>query len=176
MIKNGDTFIMWEDYCEDADVLTGDECEVIAYLPADNSYQYKHLITGNSWIVSKNLFEQKFPDFKTQTVKLGALRYDEGKPRLELLPPEALIEISKVFAFGAKKYGDYNWQKGFHWTRMLACLLRHTYYWAMGEDKDPESGLNHMSHAGANVLMILWHIVNKAGLDNRKPNSEDNNA
>lgn len=99
--------------------------------------------------------------------ELGALRYNAGKPRVELLPPQALMEIGKVFDFGAQKYGDYNWQKGFKWTSVCASLLRHVYYWLAGEDNDPESGINHMAHVGANVLMLLWYILNKKGVDNR---------
>ena len=32
----------------------------------------------------------------------------------------------------------------------------------IGEDKDPESGLSHMAHAGCNVLFILYYLKKKA--------------
>jgi hypothetical protein len=33
------------------------------------------------------------------------MKYDNGKAPLALLPPEALIKIAEVLAFGAEKYG-----------------------------------------------------------------------
>ena len=35
----------------------------------------------------------------------GAATYDDGKPPLELLPPDVLLEIAKVHAHGKHKYG-----------------------------------------------------------------------
>ena len=37
-------------------------------------------------------------------------KFDENKPPLGLVPPEALLEISEVFGFGAEKYGVNNWR------------------------------------------------------------------
>ncbi len=34
------------------------------------------------------------------------VRFDDGKPRMDLLPGDALIEIAKVFSWGAKKYSQ----------------------------------------------------------------------
>lgn len=99
---------------------------------------------------------------------LGGIKHDSEKPsRPELLPPEALEEISKVLAFGAKKYADNNWRGGFKWTRVLGATFRHLYSWARGEDKDPETGLSHLAHAGCNVLFLLTFEVTKTGQDDR---------
>ena len=38
-----------------------------------------------------------------------------SKPRLDLLPPAAMEEIAEVLAFGANKYGAYNWARGGRW-------------------------------------------------------------
>lgn len=43
----------------------------------------------------------QMPQLKTTGVK-----YDEGKLRYDLIPPEALREITKVLTFGAKKYSQ----------------------------------------------------------------------
>lgn len=96
-----------------------------------------------------------------------ATKYDEDKTRLELLPPEALIEIGKVLGYGAKKYNTDNWRNGFKWRRLVGSCLRHLMAWAGGEDKDPETGLSHLAHAGANILFLITHEVRGLGEDDR---------
>jgi hypothetical protein len=97
----------------------------------------------------------------------GGIKYDGEKPRLDLLPTEALEEIAKVLTFGAKKYNDNNWRAGFKWTRVLGALLRHLFAWSRGEDLDPETGLSHMAHAGCNVLFLLTFVLTESGVDDR---------
>lgn len=75
--------------------------------------------------------------------------------RYDLLPKEGLDAIARVFAFGATKYADHNWRKGYEWGKSYAALMRHlTAFWA-GETHDPESGLPHLAHAGFHVLVLL---------------------
>lgn len=95
------------------------------------------------------------------------LKYDIGKVPLELLPVEALIEIAKVMAFGAEKYGRHNWRKGMAWSRLVGAILRHLFAWILGEDKDPESNLNHLAHAGCGILFLLTYEINGSGMDDR---------
>jgi len=97
------------------------------------------------------------------------LKYDADKPRPELIPPEALEEIAKVLAFGADKYAAGNWAtgNGFAWSRLYGALLRHLYAWARGEDKDPESGLSHLAHAGCMLVFLIAHVRRKHGADDR---------
>lgn len=75
------------------------------------------------------------------------IKFDAGKPRMELLPFLALTEEAKVMTFGAQKYADHNWRKGMSWTRVMAAGLRHVFKFIMGEDVDPETGLSHLAHA-----------------------------
>jgi len=32
------------------------------------------------------------------------VKYDQGKPKMDLIPPNALLAVGAVFEFGAKKY------------------------------------------------------------------------
>lgn len=97
----------------------------------------------------------------------GAVKYDDGKPDLSLLPPEALFAIAEVFTFGAKKYAPDNWRGGFAYRRVFAALLRHLLAWLRGEDKDPETGLAHLAHAGCNLMFLLTFVITKTGTDDR---------
>lgn len=89
--------------------------------------------------------------------KPEALRYNEGKVRLDLVPYESVEEIAKVLEFGAKKYSEGNWEKGLSIKKCMASLLRHAFAYMKGERVDPETGLSHIAHIGCNVFFILWY-------------------
>lgn len=97
----------------------------------------------------------------------GGTKHDENKPRMELLPPEALEEMSKVLAFGANKYDRDQWRGGFNWSRLLGASLRHIVSFIGGEDKDPESGLSHLAHAGCCIMFLIAHEKSGLGKDDR---------
>jgi hypothetical protein len=86
---------------------------------------------------------------------------------MDLLPREALVEIAKGFGFGAGKYGRFNWRKGLKWSRVYSALQRHLVAWNAGDDKDPESGLNHLAHAGCNLMFLLTYLAEHPELDDR---------
>lgn len=95
-------------------------------------------------------------------------KFDDGKPPMGLLPWEALREIAFVLGYGGRKYEDpYNYRKGTYWSRYYDAALRHIYAWIGGEDFDPESGLNHLAHAGCCILFLLTFIVTRTGVDDR---------
>ena len=87
----------------------------------------------------------------------GATKHDREKIPLELLPVESLEEIAKVLAFGQAKYDSWNWSKGFQWSRLFGACLRHLFAYMRGENKDPESGLSHLAHAGCCILFLIYH-------------------
>jgi Domain of unknown function (DUF5664) len=96
-----------------------------------------------------------------------SIKYDAGKPRVDLIPADALMEIGKVFDYGAKKYFKHNWCHGFDWSKLLGAALRHLFAWSMGENADKESGHSHLAHAASCVLMLLSHELRKIGQDDR---------
>jgi hypothetical protein len=85
----------------------------------------------------------------------AGIKYDQGKPRMDLLPMDGLLEIAKVLTFGAGKYGDRNWEKGIDPQRLRAAQMRHDAAVEMGEEVDPESGLMHVTHKACDALMEL---------------------
>ena len=98
-------------------------------------------------------------------------RFNEGKTKWSLFPFEAAREIVKVLEFGAKKYGSHNWQKGLVFSETFESLQRHILAWYNGEDKDEETGLSHLAHAGCNILFLIWFSINNRGVDDR-PNKK----
>lgn len=94
-------------------------------------------------------------------------KFDQDKVRMELLSTEALRQIAAVMTFGAKKYDSHNWRKGIAWSRVLGALLRHTTSFLNGEDRDPETGLSHIAHAGCCVMFLLEYERTHPELDDR---------
>lgn len=84
-------------------------------------------------------------------------RYNAGKPAYELVPLIAFEGCARVFDFGRAKYAPWNWAKGMAWSAPFGCLMRHLSAWQRGEDNDPESGLPHLDHAMANLVMLTTY-------------------
>ena len=103
----------------------------------------------------------------------GGRKLDADKPAMELLSPIAIEELTKVLAFGAKKYSANNWRSGLAWTRVIAAILRHTFAYLRGETHDPETGLSHMAHVLAEAMFLVEFEVTHPELDDRyKPLSK----
>jgi len=97
-----------------------------------------------------------------------AVRSPLQKLRFDLLPFGPLTEVVKVLTFGAYNYGDRNWEAGFSWSRCIGSTFRHFIKWCLGEDKDDESGLNHLAHTIANLLFLLQYTITNKGVDDRQ--------
>ena len=93
-------------------------------------------------------------------------KYDSGKPRMDLLDSYAMIQLAEVLTFGAKKYAAHNWRKGINKSRLIAALLRHTFAYLGGQDKDEETGLSHIAHAMC-CCMFLLGLESRTDLDDR---------
>lgn len=84
--------------------------------------------------------------------------------RHSLLPRHGLDVIAEVFGFGAQKYDDHNWRRGYEWSKSYDALQRHLTAWWDGEDTDPESGLSHLGHAGFHILVLAtWERLDGQG-------------
>lgn len=92
----------------------------------------------------------------------------DNKTDITTLPPNALTAIAKVMMYGQKKYPERNFllsrpgeTKEQHIRRYVAAAFRHTFQWLDAKFwtkldsgyNDAESGLSHLHHAAANLLM-----------------------
>jgi hypothetical protein len=88
-----------------------------------------------------------------------SVKHDKDKPRYTLIPPGPLLELAKVMTYGAEKYEDDGWvnvvcrEGGV--DRYLDACYRHIEAYRSGEVND-ESGLPHLAHAMASVMIALW--------------------
>jgi hypothetical protein len=96
-----------------------------------------------------------------------ALKFDSDKPRMDLLSVDAQIAIAKIMTFGAKKYGDHNWRKGFNYSRLYAACQRHLTSWWNGDTLDKETKESHLHHAACCLMMLIEHEIRNLGTDDR---------
>lgn len=92
----------------------------------------------------------------------GAVRgTDADDVRYDLITPIGLEAVARTCAEGAKKYGDFNWEKGMAVDQLLNHALRHIYRFLFGDRSE-----DHLAHAAWNVLAAIhsldaWPDLNK---------------
>ena len=97
----------------------------------------------------------------------NAVKLDKDKIRTDLIPVLPLEQIARVLTYGAKKYSDRNWEKGFDFSRCYGAALRHLFSWWDGEDTDAESNLSHLAHAMCCLLFLQEYQLRHTGNDDR---------
>ena len=96
------------------------------------------------------------------TFATGAVRdMHAGKGRMDLLPWEAIIEVSKHCEEGALKYGEHNVDKGIPIHSLVDSGARHLGKYIMGETDEP--------HLRAAAWNLLWAIY----MEIRHPELQD---
>lgn len=102
-----------------------------------------------------------------QSKQEAGSKFDAGKARLDLLAPEFLTGTAEILDFGARKYGERNWEAGMSWSRPFAALMRHMWAWWAGEEKDAETGKSHLWHAACCLMFLIAFEARGAGKDDR---------
>ena len=100
-------------------------------------------------------------------VTTEGIKFDAGKLRMDLLPPEIDNAIARILTDGADKYGERNWEHGMAWSRPYAALRRHLIAWWSGEDADQESGHSHLWHVLTNAAFLVAYEQRGLGKDDR---------
>ena len=92
------------------------------------------------------------------------------KAPLNLLPGPALHAVAWALKSGADKYGPYNWRstpiKAMSYT---AAAVRHIKAWEDGERSAPDSGIHHIAHAIAGLMILLDAETCHTLIDDRPP-------
>lgn len=100
------------------------------------------------WIVERDVNHKPFVDYNPATAKT-----DTGKDRLDLLPYAGLASAAKALEYGLGEYGHNNYQIATSYRPFLAAAYRHLAKKLDGEDLDTQSGLDHICHALACLMM-----------------------
>lgn len=103
-----------------------------------------------------------------------AYKNDTGKPRMDLIDPEWLLDVGRVLTWGSGSYDESqkvyenNWrQGGMRWGQVFAALQRHSLAFWGGEEIDPETGIPHMAHIACNSMFLHYYARNARHLDDR---------
>lgn len=89
---------------------------------------------------------------------------------LHLVPTSAVALVSLAFLHGARKYGSWNWRvAGVRASVYKGALDRHMAAWWEGQAHDPESGLPHLAHALACLMILVDADAAENLTDDRPP-------
>lgn len=87
--------------------------------------------------------------------------------RYELIPAEALAELAAMYAKGAEKYPERNWELGYKFSLSFGALMRHAWRFWRGESFDPETGMHHMAAVAFHAFAIMTFQKRNVGTDDR---------
>lgn len=118
------------------------------------------------WHVNGKFIRRENSRKENSTEQTGK-KFDQDKPRMDLLDSGWLEDVAQVLTFGAAKYGDDNWRGGIAYRRLIAAAYRHLGAINRGEDADLESGLPHSSHLSCCVMMLSAMMRDRPDLDDR---------
>lgn len=83
------------------------------------------------------------------------MKFDDGKPKLTLVPRKIIFAIAKIREYGVKKYKDPDNWKTVEKERYRDAAYRHFMaYLDDPEGVDKESGLPHLWHLACNVAFL----------------------
>ena len=111
------------------------------------------------------------PGESTGTVIEGLLKMKAAKPQMHLLTREIKTAALPALEYGAGKYKPWGWLDAaadYKYTDYTNALERHIAAWVAGEENDPESGVSHLSHAAANIGILLTYQHRGLGTDDRR--------
>jgi len=84
-------------------------------------------------------------------------KFDQDKPRWDLLQWDEVESVVRVLSNGSKKYADDNWKLVPEpRRRYFAAMLRHITAWLRGEKYDKEDNEHHLAHAICCALFLMW--------------------
>jgi hypothetical protein len=101
-------------------------------------------------------------------------KFDQDKPRWDLLPWNELESVVKVLTNGSKKYADNNWKiVPESRRRYFAAMHRHLIEWERGNLIDLVSeggdGQFHLAHLVCDALFLMWFDNNERSKNVSRP-------
>lgn len=126
---------------------------------------YKEMFDDDTSSVIRNIYN--FQETSNVTYLMNALDKFEGFD--DDTSSTLFLETAKQFEEGAKKYGEYNWQKGIPTHCYIDSAVRHYLKWLRGDKDEP-----HDRAFCWNILCCIWTCIHKPELnDYRKEDVSD---
>ena len=110
----------------------------------------------------------------------ASVHQDEGKLRVELVPPEAIEAIAEILTYGCTEkkplpYKERSWEEGMLYSRLMGSVMRHVLAYAKREDKDYESSKHPLKHALCDLAMLVTYIERGMGEFDDRPQIKKKN-
>ena len=87
---------------------------------------------------------------------MNEYKYDQGKPRLDLVPPGIIEAVGMVRTYGMQKYKTEDGWQNVEPKRYVAALMRHLCKFLRDPYAvDSESGLPHLWHIACNIAFLI---------------------
>lgn len=85
-----------------------------------------------------------------------AAKYDQDKPRLDLVPPGIIEAVGQIRTYGVDKYKTVDGWRKVEPERYRAALVRHLCeYLREPQSIDSESGYPHLWHMACNIAFLI---------------------
>lgn len=128
-------------------------CNVCGAAPPEECSTFRHAEAWQAEIDRRELAGLGLPP-----EVVGATKAVMSRPPLvarpDLVPAAGIMAASRAMGAGAAKYGGIVQRRSVE--EHYAALLRHLLKWRLGEDKDPDSGLSHLDHAAARMMLLIF--------------------
>lgn len=111
-------------------------------------------------------FEEFADQAAAQASEGRGLRFNAGKVRVDLVPPDAIWMLAQLMTVNSHKYPDRNWEKGMPLSDIIASAERHLLAIKSGEDIDPTDNQPH-------AVKIMWNGMALASYFNRGIGTDD---
>lgn len=93
-----------------------------------------------------------------------------SKPPLSAVPGGPLFQVGAALLYGGCKYGRHNYRPaGVRASVYFDAVMRHLWAWWEGEDLDPDSGVTHLAHACAGLMVFMDSEMAGNHTDDRPP-------
>lgn len=134
-----------------------------------------------NWELAEENQRQYEEDTKRPLLGKEAVKFDDTKTMLALLPGDVLAETAKRLTYAAvDKYTADNWRtgKGLTYRQCISAAMRHILAFSDGEDIDDDPrmrGTSHLAGALAMLTFLEWYRLHPGiGVDDRwKPPASD---
>jgi hypothetical protein len=104
---------------------------------------------------------------ETTTVSSTGAKKGVKKQRFELIPPRALMELTKLYGRGAKKYAPNNFRLGYETSKSFGAGQRHAVLFWAKENYDTETECHHIGSFVWHCFTILESNVTHPHFDDR---------
>ena len=155
--------------------LTTRECMVIApprarYSTLTTRECMEYMLQPNDILNDLTYKEISMQVYKADPKEIEASKQQKDRPSYSVLPNRALRGVIHAFRYGAKKYGRLNWRDNgdIKASIYFDAAMDHMVSWWEGEDRARDSGINHLDHAIAGLL-ILRDAELQGGLCDDRP-------